>query len=234
VVFQELCSTYLQIRGTREWPVGVKELTTALRAAWEGVTPEDIMWLHDCLDSDSRKWFTAFLLGIVRQVPEGLYLPMIMAGIDEPNPSFNRSFIEPFVKAHGHRRVNTTLLDVFETGTDARKAGVANALYWAQVSSNPLDKANNNTSIFAEMEDVWARKRRLLLLEFVQNPNVRVRQCIIPKLNLKAASYPPELRDFVEEAIKIARNHSDDYIRHRVEVQLGTLTPMSFKPLPSS
>jgi hypothetical protein len=34
----------------------------------------------------------------------------------------------------------------------------------------------------------------------------------------------------VAQAVEIARNHDDDYIRHRVEVQLGK--ERWFKPLP--
>ena len=40
-----------------------------------------------------------------------------------------------------------------------------------------------------------------------------------------------ELRPLVAVAIRIAREHSDEYLRHRVEVQLGAGEP--YKPLPN-
>jgi hypothetical protein len=234
MVLKELYSSYLAIRRANKWQEGEKELAKGLRAAWESVTLEDIQWLSDCLASEPQKWFTAFLLSRVRQVPESLYMPMIMAGIDETNPSFNRQFIEPCIVAFGHRRVNTTLLDVFEIGTDARKAGVASALYWAGVRvALSADAREIEAKLLAEMQDVWVRKHRLLLMEFVRNPDLQVRRRIIPKLNLEPSSYSPELQVFVQEAIRIAREHPDDYIRHRVEIQLGTSTGAIFKPLPS-
>jgi hypothetical protein len=59
-----------------------------------------------------------------------------------------------------------------------------------------------------------------LLREFVTNADVNVRRSIIPSLNLDEANYPDDLKPLVAQAIAIARSHPDDYIPHRVEVQL--------------
>jgi len=45
-----------------------------------------------------------------------------------------------------------------------------------------------------------------------------------------AARFLYDLQPLVQQAINIARQHADDYIRHRIEIQLGTPAPL--KPLP--
>jgi hypothetical protein len=72
-----------------------------------------------------------------------------------------------------------------------------------------------------ELKDVWDRKRETYLRVFVFNENVTVRRQVIPSLNLDEESYSLELKPLVQQAIEIARSHPDQYIRHRVEVQLG-------------
>ena len=80
------------------------------------------------------------------------------------------------------------------------------------------------------LEDVWQQKRRLLLETFVATQSVEVRRSIIPGLNLDPVAYTDGHRRLVAEAIAIARTHEDEYIRHRVEIQLGGAGP--FAPLP--
>lgn len=77
---------------------------------------------------------------------------------------------------------------------------------------------------------------RVLLTTFVRNPDVDVRRRILPHLELRSvAGYPEELRPMVAEAIAIARAHPDEYIRHRLEVQLGNAgTLMALPPRPRS
>ena len=68
--------------------------------------------------------------------------------------------------------------------------------------------------------DIVAAWREAALQEFVGNENVDVRRCILPMLRLNPASYPPELHALVNAAVEIARSHPDEYIRHRVEIQV--------------
>jgi hypothetical protein len=49
-------------------------------------------------------------------------------------------------------------------------------------------------------------------------------------LNVDPRAYPAALEPLVDRAIRIARTHPDDYIRQRIEVQLGT--ERLLKPLP--
>jgi len=196
---------------------------------------EDVAWFVGALDDEQRKYFVAFVLQQPRKVPEVLYEPMMRAAIREPDPSRDRVFVEPCMETFGLRRVNGTLLAWFDTLSDREKAGAVQAMYHAGlISIKYSDRSRPDAElVFGRLGDLWMRQRCLLLQEFVKNSSVAVRQRIIPHLDLKdAASYPEELRSFVPQAIQIAENHPDAYIRHRLEIQLGSSEIQLFSPLP--
>jgi hypothetical protein len=89
-------------------------------------TRDDLGWMTEALGHEERKWFVAEIYRNAKPLPEGLLTSMLDAGIDEVNPSLSRSFIEPVVRAFGHRRVIEYLLRVVETDTDFRRAGAVN------------------------------------------------------------------------------------------------------------
>jgi hypothetical protein len=69
---------------------------------------------------------------------------------------------------------------------------------------------------------MWLLRRNFLLKEFIINENVDVRRSIVPHLRFDNPSdYSEELRPLLPQVIAIARTHPDDYIRQRIEVQLG-------------
>jgi hypothetical protein len=140
---------------------------------------------------------------------------MLRAGVYERNPSFNRLFIEPCVRSYGTRWVKEQLLRYLESGTDIEKAGAASALYWSGDDSD------------GELRERIHSQR---LREFVNNEDLQVRRRIIPMLCLQEEQYPEDLLPLVAKAIEIARSHSDEYIRHRVEVQLGAGGPFMAIP----
>jgi hypothetical protein len=142
---------------------------------------------------------------------------MLFAGVLEKNPSYNRDFIEPCVKSFGPETLLIQLLEYLESGSDEEKAGAASALYW-------VGGDDDSTA------DLRQRIRCQLLREFVHNSHLEVRRRIIPMLELRARKYPKDLRPLTRQAIDIARSHSDEYIRHRVEIQLGGCGPLL--PLP--
>jgi len=183
-------------------------------------TPADWKWLAEALADSDRKWFVASVFEF-QPVPKRLFAPMLRAGVLERDPSFNRVFIEPCVRSLGGRRVLTALLPYLESGTDAEKAGAASALYWTR--GNPRSE---------DLSDLRDRLECQLLQEFVGNPDLNVRRRIIPMLRLEAKVYPEELHSLIPAAIEIARSHPDEYIRHRVEIQLGSGGP--FMAIPDS
>lgn len=180
------------------------------------LAPEDVESLIAILRDDNRKWFVAALVGYSKSLPDAMFSPLLDAGIDEVNPSFNRSFIAPCLVSFGARRVNTYLLDAVESGTDDRKAGAVNALYQAYSSELP--------------DDVRERKRKMFLKTFVTNSNLDVRRSLIAHLDLNEDAYDVSFRHFVPRAIDIARQSEDWYIRHRVEVQLGNVRTLPCLP----
>jgi hypothetical protein len=202
-------------------------------------TSEDVRWLTEALRHRERKWFVGVVARSVTSLPEVLFAPLLDAGIDEVNPSFNRAFIEPCMGAFGPRRVNEYLLGVVASGSDFRKAGALNAMYWAQarltfvgdVPSYTVEHATPaSRAAYEALADLRERKRTLLLEMFVENSNVDVRRSVIPSLDLDATAYPEGYGPLVAQAIEIARGSPDEYVRHRVEVQLGNVHLLA--PLP--
>src|SRR4051812_36341666 len=128
---------------------------------------------------------------------------------------------------------------------DFHKAGAVCALYWANVGvsyrithpiTSPLlmrreDADQKSLSAYEALTDVWERKRKLFLETFVSNSNLDVRRTLIGNLNLDESAYPDSHKRLVARAIQIARDHPDEYIRHRVQIQLGETHVMH--PLPA-
>lgn len=185
-------------------------------------------------DDGTRTWRSA-ARRVIRQelkerelLAEEYFGPLIRAGVYDPNPSANRQFIEPAVAAFGRRRVKIALIDVLRTGTDAERAGAARAWYWTGISMRVAGRDSSGACIFtpgslAEREAVAglrARWHEMALREFVSSEDLDVRRCILPGLTLNPANHPADLRELVAEAVRIARAHPDEYIRHRVEHQV--------------
>jgi hypothetical protein len=180
---------------------------------------DDITWFKNALEHEERKFFVAFVLKEPRTVPEILYEPM-------------------FVQRHGScwGRARKRPRAWFENGSDREKAGAVQALYHVGRVGVPDSywRRPDSGAAFKLLGDPWIRQRCLLLREFVNNPSVLVRQRIIPHLDLiDVSSYPEQLQPLVPQAIQIARNHPDAYIRHRLEIQMGSDDRQLFAPLPA-
>jgi|SRR5579871_1413898 len=205
MTLDDLCRAFISAR--LDDRVTRKRSVTEARGLLSTATDADWQKLSEWLADDRRKWFVA---AVFEQfpVPERLMYALIRAAVYEVNPSFNKQFVVPCIASYGHRVVNEALLEVIKTGNDFEKAGAVNALYWAgMLLGTPQSRA-----AYLELEDVWERKRCLLLREFVTNENVNVRRSIIPSLKLDQAAYPDDLKPLVTKAIEIARSHPDKYI----------------------
>ena len=216
-----------------------KELTAPYVDILRHLTNEDTDWLTRALVDPQHKWFVVGFLEAAPSIADDLFAPILNAAVDEVNPSLNRLFIEPCIRAFGSCRVIEYFLGVLENGTDFQRPGAVNALYWC---GGPLVFPGDIPSLDAEhptaesraeadrFADLWSRERTLLLRTFVSNANVDVRRSVIGHLGLCEADYDPTDRPLVPRAIAIARAHPDQYIRHRVAVQLGE--SRIFKALP--
>jgi hypothetical protein len=75
-------------------------------------------------------------------------------------------------------------------------------------------------SAYDAISDLRERKRKLFLETFVSNSDLDLRRVLIASLDLDETAYPDTHKHLVARAIRIAREHPDDYIRHRVQFQL--------------
>ena len=154
-------------------------------------------------------------------VPKRAFKALLDAGIHERDPSFNRTFIEPLTRAYGWRVVRA-LTEVLEKGSAEDKAGAANALYWARGFAHEVDPDKGSAT-----RDV---QRHALLRQFVECEDLHVRRAILGKLSLEAAHYPSDMHPLITRAIEIARTSGDDYLKHRIEIQLGSGGPYMALP----
>jgi len=145
------------------------------------------------------------LPGYLPTLPGQFFDALVRAAVYDPDPSFNRQFVEPLQAAFGSRRMQEAFLEFLTTGTNQERAGAARAWYWAGRE---------------RVDDLQARWNRAALREFVANEDIDVRRCVLPQLTLHPSQYPDELHPLVAEAVHIARTHRDDYLRHRVELQV--------------
>ncbi|UCV04947.1 hypothetical protein [Dechloromonas denitrificans] len=188
----------------------------AARKRVKNNSPSDWSWLAEGVGEPNKKLFVAQVFQ--RQpLPKRLFKPFLLAGVLEKNPSANRYFIEPCVRSFGTQAVNEVLLQYLKEGTNEEKAGAASAMYWVRGEQS---------------DEVRAQIREVFLQEFVANKDIEVRRRIVPALQLNPALYNEEIQPLITKAISIARTHSDEYIRHRIEIQLGSDGP--FKGIPTN
>lgn len=90
----------------------------------------------------------------------------------------------------------------------------ARAWYWA--TRVHVDRNRAGWEGLANLRAEW---REAVLREFVSNEDIDVRRCILSGLPFITERYPADLHLLVAEAIRIARTHPDEYLRHRVELQ---------------
>jgi hypothetical protein len=160
---------------------------------------------------------------IARPAEPEWFEALLRAAVHDPNPSANRTFVKPMLAAYGVRRVQHALIDRLAHGTSAERAGAAGAWYWAR----ELGFGDDDYTVMPQQPDddrcadlavVW---RHTALRVFLADPDLDARRRILPMLPLAADAYPAELRPLVDEAVRVARTSSDEYLRHRVEHQVG-------------
>ena len=211
-------------RAQLEFESALAELVPEIKDSVLKCAEKDFQWLSFALDDSEKKWFVASVLSHLQQMPEKLFKPMIRAAVYEINPSANREFVKPCLAALGPDRVHRELLDYVERGSDFEIGGAVNALYWAASDLKPTDQegvALKPKEPPTGLAELFERKKCLFLKTFVGNDHVEVRQSIIPSLEIDPSLYPDDLKPLVEEAIQIAQNHPDEFIRHRIKIKLN-------------
>jgi hypothetical protein len=224
MTWDELQADFAALWRTRRWGQELHRLRGAATRLFASASPAARQRVADLLADDQLKWFAAFVLDCAGTLSRRYLEPMLRAAVYERNPSNNRTFIEPCLRSYGTRAVVERLLEYVAAGTDFEKAGAVNALYWAWRPKDQRVAAPDGR------EELAARERELLLREFVANPNPDVRRSIIPQLSLDRGDYPPDLKRLVPQAIRIAETEGDEYVRHRLSIQLGGAAPFMALP----
>ncbi|MCR6488713.1 hypothetical protein M8542_38380 [Amycolatopsis sp. OK19-0408] len=142
--------------------------------------------------------------------PEEWFEPLLRAAIHEPNPSLNRQLVDPLVAAYGRDRVRLALIAILDTGSAPDAAGAARAWYWT-----------HRAPTGAGQKALSELYRHTALRRFVTDDDLDLRRCILPGLPLDPEIYPAAMHDLVTQAVRIARTSPDDYLRHRVEIQVA-------------
>lgn len=159
-------------------------------------------------------------------VPEEWFESLMRAAVHEPNPSFNRQLVKPAIAAFGRRRVQLALIAYLDSDAAPDVAGAARAWYWTGVSLKRVAGSSTltpeNPAEYEAVSDLRQRYRRTALRRFVTVEDLDVRRCILPGLPLDPRLYPAEMHDLVTQAVRIARTSDDDYLRHRVEIQVSS------------
>jgi len=163
-------------------------------------------WFSKMLEHPQKKWFVLDLFSKA-DLPEALFNDMMMAGILELDPSANRGFIEVCIRKKGLKHVLGLLIHYIKYGNTTQKAGAIQARYWA--TYNRLNE---------DVDDLKMEFKELILDEFIKNENISVRVNIVPFL--EPETYPSSLRGKFLEAASIAREHENEYIRHRIALQM--------------
>lgn len=228
--WDELCRRYLAIRGARAWEEESPDLIRDTVIAVQELSTEDVVWLASAIEDPGRRWFAAFALGRSEAVPETLWEPLLDAAIDEPDPSFNRAFVEPCVASAGYRWVLEKLLDVIGKGTNVRKRGAFNAWYWAAPGLTFRGRPTSWTVDYATPEsrqawlavaDLRARHDEAALREFVTNDDLDLRRVTARLVHGCADRLPLEFEPLLAEAMRIGSSHPDDFIRHQFAPKPG-------------
>ncbi len=202
--------------------------------AFRACGPEDAQELRGLLRDPRHRLLVKLLILATETVPEPLFEDAVHAGVMTDNPSFNKHFIFPCAIVCGRRRVVRSLLDVFARGTDREKYGVAGTLDWCSIPREHMywpHRAGGAPRPTQDdpIDDLIQTFEDCALVEFVENPALDVRRALVSALP-GAARRAPALG---AQAITIAREHPDEYVRQRVLCDLGEGTLLPCKPLPT-
>src|SRR5688500_3042512 len=151
----------------RQWV----ELSPATVERYNRAMADDISWCITALQHGRQKWFVAQLVALAGSVPEALFEPMLLAGIEADDPSVNSRFVRPCVQAFGIERVNEYLLSMTASPDPRRVVGALDAMYWTggweQTARHVLEHRNSFLleALVSERCSDYLRGRLLLFLE---------------------------------------------------------------------
>lgn len=147
------------------------ELSPVTVECYRRAMADDISWCITALQHGRQKWFVAQLAALAGSVPEALFEPMLLAGIEADDPSLNSRFVRPCVQAFGVQRVKEYLLSMTASPDPRRVVGALDAMYWTggweQTARHVLEHRNRFLleALVSESCSDYLRGRLLLFLE---------------------------------------------------------------------
>ena len=119
-----------KLRDRNESHHQIRKLIGSIASKFPRDNSEALAWFTASLIDDERKWFTAKLLEKVSPVPKSLFDDLVLAALCEPDPSFNKWFIQPCVKTFGKEQVKAKVLQFASIPQVIENDGVNKIMYW--------------------------------------------------------------------------------------------------------
>lgn len=211
--------TFAEWSALRGSPVEAQKVVADASSHFVELDDNGMRWLQVSLTDEKRKFFAAALLVGAPAISENLYQPLLHAAVYETSPLRVQAFMEPLVKAFTVKRVYQNLIDYIEKGTDFEKAGAVNALHWVGERKSSGESGRHRPDMGMMSLDDY--RRMLYMNTFINNHDLDVRRSIITYVDMDPFTANAPMKELIEKVTKLARAHPDEYIRHRIEVQLG-------------
>ncbi|MFO0592026.1 MAG: hypothetical protein U0441_31050 [Polyangiaceae bacterium] len=173
---------------------------------------EILRWFRSALADDSRKWVAAALLRLKPEAVSSLASDLLLAAMSEPNPSFNRAFVRPLRGAIDWQTAVDSLLRLAKATDPLARGGVARTSYWLRVELGPPDPTS------ARMLNTW------ILREFLQTSDAYAERSLIAAIVFDEQLIDDDARELLPQAVTKARAHPDEYVRHRLAINLKEST----------
>lgn len=134
--WDDLANRYVQLIEARPRSqhehLAIDDFLGKAAATFPKSTSSDLAWFIAALNEVPKKWFVAKMLERVSPVPRLLFDPLLVAALEEPNPSANRVFIAPCVRTFGSDAVKTRLHELATQSERHSAESVARAMYWVE------------------------------------------------------------------------------------------------------
>lgn len=157
---------------------GRPQVLRQFRMQFKGFSHTDITTLKTLLSDDDSKWFVAHLLDNLDTFPVDLLEPMLIAAVNEPDPSFNNEFIKPCRRIFDYVDIQNILLDTFRNGDKDKKIGVLKVLYWARPTVHSITVHEGNKIYKQQGYDTffWDYELKSFNEDFKEDQNVFERE----------------------------------------------------------
>lgn len=228
---------------------GRPQVLRQFRMQFKGFSDTDITTLKAFLIDNDKKWFVAHLLDNLDTFPDDLLEPMLLAAINEQDPSLNNDFVKPCRRVFDYVDIQNILLDIFRNGDKDKKIGVLKVLYWTRPTVHSITVHEGNKIYKQQGYDTffWDYELKSFNEDFKEDQKVfekeQPRQETIYKEQLKtilsefylttdmdlkyqiALRLPKELNDYPEEL----QNEAKTFLHDKVKEVIPNNIPESIK-----